>query len=563
MVRIRGGQKRKPIYTGVGGFLARAVDGAIGLVNPRIAHEFRKARVRSNALIAYEAARITRVNPASRSSSADAEILPDLRTLRDLSRTMVRDDAHAATTLNILEETVVGEGVRPQSRCTPESTGLTKEACDAWRAACEAEWNRWAEDDKEADATEWGTFYDLQALALRAYLQDGDAIGHAVIDGDRVSCELIDADRIESPRLMDTDTIRGGVELGDRGQRVAFHVLPQHPDEFLFGKAPTLVPDRIPVRDGDFSLIQHVMKRVRPGQTRGVPLLTPGVLYSRHLHHYLDSELIAARAASNYALFIKRNVTATDQDLLPVQDSEEASGQEFHEVLEPGIIEYLNEGEEPVPYSPNRPGTAFDPFVTRVLRAVCASAGLSYEIVARDFGRMNLSSARALLRECRRGTDIMRRRLVRMFCQPWWENVIRMAVAAGRLRPPARWLDDPKPFLAAGWVAPGYGMVDPLTDVEASVAAVAANLSTPYVEAAQQGKDAEQILRDRARFLQRASEIEKEHGLPPGSLTSTGAPGGAANPGSGGPGGGDKPGAPASPDQVDPQDPQDPEDITP
>lgn len=520
--RIRGGEERKPIYTGVAGRLARAVDSAVGLVAPRLAHEWRKARVKSAALVAYESARITRQNPKTESGSADSEILPDLRKLRDLSRTLIRDDAHAATTINIHEECIVGEGIRPQSSCTPEATGLSEQECEDWKRACNAEFERWS--DEEADATQVGTFYDLQSLALRCYLQDGDAIGHAVVGSNgTISCELIDADRVESPGFTDTQTIRGGVELGAQGQRVAFHILPNHPDDTFVGSPWSMIPTRVPATDErGYSIVQHVFKRGRAGQTRGVPLLTPSLLYNRHLHHYLDSELIAARAASNFALFIKRNVTSTDADIFPVQDDEQATGQQFHEVLEPGIIEYLNEGEEPVAFNPNRPGNAFEPFVARVLRAISASSGLSYEVVCRDFGRMNLSSARAMLREIKRGFDLTRRRLVRAFCRPWWGNVIRAAVGAGRLRPPAKlWFDNQRAFLAAEWVSPAYGMVDPETDVKGSMLAVDANLSDQWTEAQKHGLDAEQVLLRRARFHKRAREIELQYGLEPGTLTKS------------------------------------------
>jgi capsid protein len=94
-----------------------------------------------------------------------------------------------------------------------------------------------------------------------------------------------------------------------------------------------------------------------------------------------------------------------------------------------------------------------------------------------------------------------------------------MAVASGRIAAPAGFLDDPQPFLAARWVAPSYGMVDPGSDVAAAKAACEANLSTPYEEAAKYGADAEQILLARARFLARAAEIEREFGLEPGTLT--------------------------------------------
>lgn len=510
---------RQPIYAGAAGKLAQAIDGTLGIFAPRLVHEWRKARVRSSALVAYEAARITRTNPRESTSSADAEVLGSLPQLRAASRALVRDDPHAATVMAIHEETIVGEGIRHQACCTPEQTGLTKEECDTWNSSCDEVFQEWA--DHDADSTDVGTFWDLQALFLRTSLTDGDGLAHAVIEGDRMHIELIDADRLESPGLRDTDTIRGGVEIDARGRRVAFHVLDRHPNDWLLGKQG--VTKRLPARDGEYSLVQHFYRRTRAGQTRGVPLLTPAILTAKQLHHYLDSEMIAARAASNFALFIERTPTSADADIMPVQDTESATGQEFHELLEPGTIQYLNEGEKPHNFNPNRPGTSFDPFVTRLLRAISSSSGLAYEVVCRDFGRMNLSSARALLREIRRGFDLTRRRLVRAFCVPWYSNVIRQAVATGRLRPPAAWLDNQRPFLACRWVSPTFGMVDPISDTEAAVARVAANLSDPFEEAAGMGRDAIEVLRARAQFEADRLRIEEEFGLAPGTL-NTGAP---------------------------------------
>lgn len=522
MVRkVRGNTQRQPIYAGASGMLARAVDAAVSIAMPSIGHRMRVARMKSEALLAFEAATISRTNPMQTSSSADGEILADLKKLRDISRNTIRDDAHGASAVSIIEENVVGRGIKPQSMCTPESTGMTADQCEQWRRDCESEWERWSDED--ADATRQGTFYDLQSLAIRTTVADGEALGHAVISDGRMSCEMIDSDRIESEGGFDTVDVRGGVELGEAGEAVAFHVLKQHPDDLMFRGSGDRKPMRIVVRDGDLRMLTHTFRRLRPGQTRGVPWLASALSYLQHLHHYLNSELIAARAASNYAMFIKRSVSPEDQDVLPVQGNEVGQHADYHEFLEAGTIEYLNEGEEPVPYNPNRPGSAFEPFVIRVLRAIAASMGMAYEVVAKDFGRMNLSSARALLRECQRAYDKARQLFNRQWNTPWWENVIRLAVEAGRLDPPAKFLDNPRAFLAVRWVAPSYGMVDPVTDVEGSVGAIAANLSTPYEEAARQGMDAESVLRDRARFLKAAAEIEAEFGLPDGALTTPAA----------------------------------------
>lgn len=519
MRRVVKADKRRGIYEGLGGQVARVIDAAVGMVAPRLAHDWRRARVRSEALLAFEAARVSRLNPAQSTSSADGEILNSLPQLRAQSRQLVQNDGHAESAVSILCEAIVGDGIRPQSIATPKETGLSEAEAMAWREACNTEWKRWA---PTADASEFGTFYDLQDLALRHLIVDGDFFGHTVRDQvGNVWAELIDPDRVESPNRFDTATIRGGVELGERGERVAFHVLESHPDDMLMFQAKgSWTPKPIAAKDGLFSMVQHGLRRRRAGQTRGVPWFAPGIEYLRHLHHYLSSELIAARAASNYALFIKRNVSELDQDILPVQGQEDAgSTADFHEMLEPGTIEYLNEGEEPVPFSPNRPGSSFPAFVERMLRAISITVGLSYEVLSKDLGRMNLSSARAMFRELHKNYDRGRALLNRSFNEPWWRNVILAAVATGRIQAPRRFLDRLDAFLAVRWVAPAYGFVDPVTDVQGSRAAVEANLSTPQEESARYGHDLEHVLVERARYYQRAAELEREHGLEPGTLT--------------------------------------------
>lgn len=508
----------RPIYTGAAGALARIFDGALGIVAPRTVHAMQKARMRSAALLAYEGARVDRMHSRIRGQSGDAEILADGEHLRHASRAMARDDAYAASAIQVLEDNVIGTGLLPQSRPDPKRCGMSQEECKAWAQACEDVWRDWSE---EADATENGSFVDLQGLALRTFCIDGESVSHMVVDDDgRMWCELIDVDRLESPGMVDTDRIRGGVELGERGQAVAYHILPRHPDDIL-GRGRGQKPERVLRQDGSYSVVQHIYRRRRPGETRGIPRMSAALAYTRGLHDYLDSELAAARANSKISMFIKRSPSTSDPDIFPVQAGEGTAGMDrgYIQRLESGTAEYLEEGESIEPFIPNRPGTTFEPFVVRSLRGIAAAQGLAYELVGKDLGSLNYSSARALLLEVRRGFDGLRAFFVRRFCMPWWNNVMLAAVADGRLRPPARFLDDPRPFLAVRWIPPGYGWVDPTKEVQAAQLAVEANLSTPYDEAMRSGRDAEEILEDRARFFARAMEIEEQYGLAPGTLS--------------------------------------------
>jgi lambda family phage portal protein len=510
-----------PIYSGVAGRLSRMLDGVLEIVAPVHVHRKRKARMQSAALMAFEAAQISRTNePRDRTGSADADLLPDLKALRDSSRVLVRDDPHGASQALVLEENVIGTGIRPLPMLDPEQCGVSEKECAAFSKSCLAEWERWAEDD--ADVTGHGTVYDLQALVARSLLSEGEMFAHAIdIGGGDLACELLDSDRIESPGKLDRDRMRGGVETDEIGRPVAIWVLDHHPDDIAFLGRYSAQPRRIPVRAGPYSIVQHVFRRDRPGQTRGIPWLVAAVTFSKHLHHYIASELIAARANSNVAMMIKKAASELDPDIFPVDmgDGSMPGEQSYEQVIKPGTIQHLNPGEDIAPFLPNRPGTSFDPFVQRILRASAASTGMCYELIAKDMGQLNYSSARSLLIEVRRTFDKTRSKIARQFLRPWWENVVLRGVVSGRITAPAQFLANPRPFMRARWVPPAYGWVDPKVEVEASSMAVEANLSTPYNEAQRSGLDAHQVLRERAKFFRESYAVEDEFELDRGTLT--------------------------------------------
>jgi capsid protein len=78
-------------------------------------------------------------------------------------------------------------------------------------------------------------------------------------------------------------------------------------------------------------------------------------------------------------------------------------------------------------------------------------------------------------------------------------------------------------FLAARWIRPAWGWVDPVKEIESSTLAVKGNLSTPQAEAARSGMDLEEIYESRADAWVLAREIEQRKGLPEGALEAVGA----------------------------------------
>jgi lambda family phage portal protein len=518
------------MYAGIGGSVARVFDAVLGPIAPRLVLKRQRARIESAALLSYDAAKKKRTRREHQAGSADTDLLLDLPQIRTNSRSMVRDDGHASAMVRVLEDNIIGTGLRPQVMLTAETApGMTDKQAQDWGKSCEQVFADWAED--QADASEHGSFWALQQLVLRSLVVDGEALLHRTfVDPDVLSWrslgtafEMIDVDRLHNPFGSFTEDIRSGVELGLRAQAIAYWITPRHPDEnrvrWPTPRMQRNYPERWTRFAGGLPSVLHIFRRERTGQHRGVPFFASCFDALELLNHYIETESIAAVAASKFCGFIKQTMDANALSGLDPTITQDANGR-WHEKLESGTLRYLNDGEEFQAYAPNRPGGNFDPFVVRVLRSICAALGLPYELVLKDFGGMNFSSARVALLESRRGFEVLQQLIVEQLCQPAFRSVVMDAVVSGVLPTPRGFLDNPRPFFRAAWQPPAWGWVDPVKEVEAAVMAIEGNLSTPQAEASRQGQDYESILMARARAKKREIEIEKQFGLPPGSLTA-------------------------------------------
>lgn len=530
----------------IGDRLGFRLDRAIALVAPETGRRRVAARARgmmARALLsvaAYDTSRSSPLHERSRPPRvAHGKAVDDqIADIRDDARDLIRKDVHAAALARVLDENIVGSGIRPQSRVSPEATGLTQAQAETWNQACDELFAEYAEHD--ADATGEDTFWGLQRQVVRGWKVDGEAFVHRVPVplehefGRRFSTawELIEPERVATPTgSLTSSTIRSGIEIGARGQTIRYHVLSANPD--AGGGQPTSQP--VAKWRGGVRNMVHVWTRESAGQYRGVSLLAPTILTFRTLHKYLEAELAAAAVAACFAVFIRRssgNLLAGADD--PWADvggaSSLASSADVPSYeLRPGLIEQLGEGEDITAFTPNRPGTSFAPFVERLLRGIGAAVGLPYELLVRDFSRTNYSSARAALLETRRGFRCDQANLVSKFCGPVRSTVLQEAFARGMLpQEPAyqrAWQENPRAMLACRWIPPAWGWIDPTKEIDASTMAIAAGLSTLADEAAGAGTDWRAIAEARARELRHLMDLEDKFKLPRGTLANLQSPG--------------------------------------
>ncbi len=493
--------------------LTDKIDNLIGVFSPQKAFRRKMYRMANKLVLgkSYRGAEKNRLRQdwLPGGNSPDEDILSELPDLRERSRDLNRNDGVAAGITSTMVTNVVGTGIKPQSRIDKENLGIDDATAIQFQKRAERCWEKWV---PYADSAERMDFYEIQQLIDRQILENGEVIILPLMLKEKyrpysLALEVIESDRLVTPSDKRSEkSIRSGVKIGARGQPVSYFIQKTHPGDSTL-KLRTPNSDKcieIPARNeyGRPNVI-HLYWIQRPGQTRGVPFFAPILTYFKDLADYLEAELVAARIAACFSLFIESEDAA---NMALNRSTETTSANTRIEDLEPGMVEYLNPGEKISSFSPERPGASFEPFVDKMLRMIGAALGLPYELVSKDFSKTNYSSARAALLEARRYFRVRQEWISRKLCQPVWDMVIEEAYLRKELDAP-NFYTQKQDWCRTRWITPGWAWIDPLKEVKAAQEAVDNNLSSLADEAAAQGKDWEEIMEQNAREDQKRKEL--------------------------------------------------------
>ncbi|PTR17489.1 lambda family phage portal protein [Nitrosospira sp. Nsp2] len=473
------------------------VDRAVRYFNPAKAQRRMQARLQMEALSggsSYTGASKSRRGTSewrTTSNSADADLLPDLPTLRERSRDLVRNAPLASGAINTVVTNVIGTGLSLQSRVDHHVLGMTEEQASEWQTNTEREFRMWCES-ADCDITRTQNFYELQDLAFRSALESGDSFAvlpHIRRPGDAygLKIQVVEGDRVSNPSFaMDKLGLAGGVEMDDTGAPVAYHILTTHPGDFL---ASGKKWDRIEAfgKNTGRRNVLHLFKRVRPGQNRGAPYLAPVIESLKQLDRYTEAEIMAAVVSGMFTVFVHsegQGLDPANQMGMGAETGARASDTDVK--MSPGSIIDLGVNEKIETANPGRPNTAFDPFVQAILRQVGVALELPFEILIKHF-TASYSAARAAMLEAWKFFRVRRDWLAARFCQPIYETFLAEAIASGRISAPG-YFDDPvlrAAYSGSEWIGDVPGQIDPLKEVQAAKERIAGALSNHSIETMQ------------------------------------------------------------------------------
>jgi lambda family phage portal protein len=416
----------------------------------------------------------------------------ELEIMRERARDMSRRDPVAFGALDTMCTNIVGRGLQPQAKLRADYLGITENKAKDLQKTAENLWALWA---TWADAGNRLNFDELQFLALRKIVEDGEVLALPVWADDKWrpvnrAVELLEGDRL----VAESGESEYGITLGSRGEPLTYHIRPAGKTE----------GEPMGARDSEGRpRVLHIFRTLRPGQIRGVPFFAPVLTYFKDLADYLEAEVVAARVAACLSIFVTKTDPLVAAGMMsPETDTE---GKRLQHV-EPGLISYLAPGEAVNVVDPKRGGETFNSFVEGLLRIIGISLGLPYELLVKDFSKTNYSSARAALLEGRRMFLGWRKWFAGKFCQPIWELVLEEAYLKG-LFPAPRFYQNKTEYCRAAWIGGAWGWVDPIKEVDSDKKAIDYAFTTLADVCAAQGRDWEEVAEQRAREQSRLEDL--------------------------------------------------------
>ncbi len=496
------------------------IDKVVTYFSPAAGRERVTARMQIEASSAFTGA--SRSRPALKGwrtskGDADADLNPELDTLRSRSRDLERNNPIAHGALKTKTTYVIGTGLRPEPSIDADFLGLSSEQAEALQAKILREFELVAESP-EGDASRRKTFYQKQAELYHSSRTNGDAFLLLPFfeRGDWpywTRFRSVESDRVCNPgNKLDTDSLSGGFELDENGATSAIHVFQGSPTRrFVRSKAYW---KRVPLYqdNGSRNVLILSNHNLRAGQTRGVPDLSPVIEVIKQAGRYVDAELMASVISSKFTVFIKSEGGGARDPYSPGAGAgAESESDEDYDDTEPrdvrlgdGLVTELDDGESIETANPGRPNAQFDPFVTALWRQIGGALGIPFEILLKHF-TASYSASRAALLQFASYILVDRADVVVNVCQPYYEAIIAEAVARGRLHMPG-FFKDPmirRAYCRALWHGPVMGEIDELKAANAAEKRLKVGITTHERETRRQVGESWSQVNDQRRIEER------------------------------------------------------------
>lgn len=457
--------------------------------------------------------------------SPKTDIEDNIELLRERSRDLFHAGSLGAAIPKTIKTNVIGSGLIPKPQIDYEFLGITEEQAKSMQSKIVREWKIFT---KECDLLGRDNFEEMQQTALLSQLINGDIgvnIQYYKRPRDRYGTKilLVEADRITTPDSESANlNFRSGVELDNRGQIIAYHVLESHPvDKTTSHKKMSAY--------GSNGLMNFwlLLDLERPGQFRGVPAIAQAMEKIKQLDRYMNAEIMSAVIGGMFTAVIE---SEKDEDIFEKEeiDEEETENTDPNTPTVPkeqpkvetpelklgyGAVLQLAPGQKLSTANPNKQNTGFEAFVKAILQFIGASVELPSELLLKNYDA-SYSASRGAVLEAEKYFKTVRNKFRRNFCDPVYENFMEEVVANGYIEEidVTKYRTDRlyrEAILEVLWIGPKEGQLNPLAEMKAlELAESKAWVTNSFIASTYFGTDYENNLRELANERQKLADID-------------------------------------------------------
>jgi len=459
-----------------------------------VTHSRRRGRIRAG----YDAAQTDAQNSKhwqnADSYSANASLDASTRqTMRDRSRYETANNCYAGGLPEQIAVDLVGTGPRLRLSIPGQPREVSR--------AVEVAFAVWA---RAADFAE-----DLRLLSM-ARINDGEGFGLLVSNPAlalggmtpvTLDIALYEAEQISDPWDFGLDPkYTDGVRVDDYGNPTEYTFLEHHPGGVAAFRS--WQTRKVPA-----SSVLHWWKPLRPGQTRGVPVLAKALPLFSQLRRYTLATLSAAELAAMLAGVLESDLPPDQSGPVSVESMDEIE-------LIRGALLTLPAGWKANQFKPEQPVSGYREFKSELISEASRAALVPRNLSSGDSSAYNYSSGRLDLlpyqRVVRVERDRIRNRVVDRVYLAWVQEAALAGAIPPALPPVSTWSWE--------WHWDGFDSIDPQKDAQTDALELTSNTTTLAEIWARKGQDWEEALRQRAREVALAAEL----GL--GTATSPGGP---------------------------------------
>lgn len=408
-------------------------------------------------------------------TNADSSVdYGDRERLVEVSRDHVRNIPIATGIIKrICDHSIGDKGLSCHPKIDHELLGMSVEDARAWQRKTAKEW-RYFSESSECDYNRILNFGEQTYLTLQSELEGGDCFT-LFLNENRpgsdygLKFQLIEGEQVSNPNLeSNRENLIYGVEKNKNGTPIRYHFQERHPGDSIDFSLGKWTPRNIFDSSGRRRILHHY-QQIRPGQTRGVPLLSPEIEKILNLGTLGRAELLAAVLNSYYTLIFKGDKKdLTRKKTAPTGETQNAANKQK---LGSGTI--LEVGRDVVieSFDPKRPNQQYKPFFDAILGEIGAGVGIPKSLILMWF-EQSYSASRGEVLLAWVFFMAMRTHIAVNKCQPSYEAWLDEAVARGIISAPGYFSSSRIRRAYAGspyeqWIGPSMPAIDVLREARA------------------------------------------------------------------------------------------------